>query len=115
MTTMPERVRAAYAAEMYDAGMASNDAQKWTCLEQAHILSQPYPWPHTRNHIAMLTLALRQGDRREALGQLVRIAVAAPSSLLGRYPVGNTGRTAAGLTTPMPIPDHLAGLLTESA
>ncbi|MFE5097269.1 DUF3703 domain-containing protein [Streptomyces sp. NPDC056638] len=28
-----------------------------------HILSQPWPWPHTRNHIAMLGLALRQHDR----------------------------------------------------
>ncbi|CAA0127230.1 Uncharacterised protein [Mycolicibacterium vanbaalenii] len=36
--------------------------------------------------------------------------VAAPGSLTGRYPVGNTGRVTAGLMTPMPIPDDLAAL-----
>lgn len=70
--------------------------------------SQPYPWLHTRNHVAMFALALRQHDRREALGQVVRIVVAAPGSALGRYPEGNTGRVAAGLMTPMPIPADLA-------
>jgi hypothetical protein len=58
----------------------------------------------------MLALALRQRDRREALGQVVRLIVATPGSLSGRYPVGNTGRVAAGLMTPMPIPDDLAAL-----
>lgn len=56
----------------------------------------------------MLTLALRQRDRREAIGQVVRLIVAAPGSMTGRYPVGNTGRTAAGLMTPMALPDDLA-------
>lgn len=115
MTRMPERIRAAYCAEMYDVGSTSDDAQKWIHLEQAHILAQPYSWPHTRNHIAMLALALRQRDWREARGQLVRIVVAAPGSALRRYPSGNTGRTAAGLTTPMPIPSHLESFLAKSA
>ena len=74
-------------------------------------MSQPFPWLHTRNHAAMLNLALRQHDRREALGQIVRILLAAPGSLTGRYPDGNTGRVAAGLMTPMPIPDDLAAAL----
>jgi hypothetical protein len=45
------------------------------------------------------------------LGQLVRLVVAAPGSAAGKYPDGNTGRTRAGLTTPMPIPGDLAALL----
>jgi hypothetical protein len=45
----------------------------------------------------MVSLGLRQHDRREALGQIVRILVAAPGSLAGRYPEGNAGRVAAGL------------------
>jgi Protein of unknown function (DUF3703) len=61
----------------------------------------------------MLNLALRQHDRREAFGQIVRIIVAAPGSLAGRYPEGNTGRVAAGLTTPMPIPADLAAALSR--
>lgn len=62
----------------------------------------------------MLNLALRQHDRREALGQVLRIVVAAPGSLSGRYPVSNTGRTAVGLMTPMPIPADIQKLLARS-
>mgnify|MGYP002653082866 CR=1 FL=1 len=39
---------------------------------------------------------------------MLRIIVAAPGSLAGRYPEGNTGRTRAGLMTPMPVPTDLA-------
>jgi hypothetical protein len=108
--TMPDRVRSAYTEEMTAARDTADDSEPWAHLERAHIISQPYPWPHTRNHVAMLALALRQHDRREALGQIARIIVAAPGSLSGRYPGGNTGRTRAGLMTPMPIPDDLATL-----
>lgn len=113
MTSMPDRRRSAYSAEMTAAHDTEDDARRWAHLERAHIISQPYPWPHTRNHVAMLSLALRQHDRREALGQIVRIIVAAPGSLSGRYPDGNTGRTAAGLMTPMAIPEDLAATLTD--
>lgn len=112
---MPEPVRAAYAAEMRAARGSADTAVRWRHLERAHILSQPWPWPHTRNHLAMLALALAEGDRREAVGQLVRIIVAAPGSVAGRYPHGNTGRTGAGLTRPMPVPADLATLLQTAA
>jgi hypothetical protein len=108
--TMPDGVRSAYTEEMIAARDTADDSEPWAHLERAHIITQPYPWPHTRNHVAMLALALRQHDRREALGQIARIIVAAPGSLSGRYPEGNTGRTRAGLMTPMPIPDDLATL-----
>ncbi|MEV6135913.1 DUF3703 domain-containing protein [Nocardia sp. NPDC051990] len=111
MSRMPANLRSVYTAEMTAARHADGDAERWNHLERAHIISQPYPWPHTRNHIAMFAVALRQHDRREALGQLVRIVVAAPGSALGRYPEGNTGRTAAGLTTPMPIAADLADII----
>ncbi|MFJ6986537.1 MULTISPECIES: DUF3703 domain-containing protein [unclassified Streptomyces] len=109
---MPAGVRTAYAAEMTAARTAAAPADRWHHLERAHILSQPWPWPHTRNHIAMLALALRQRDRREALGQVIRIIIAAPGSALGRYPEGNSGRAHVPLTKPMPLPDDLATLLT---
>jgi Protein of unknown function (DUF3703) len=57
--------------------------------------------------------ALRQQDRRDALGQVLRLIVAAPGSMTGRYPVGNTGRVEAGLMTPMPLPDDLASALAN--
>lgn len=106
--------RALYADEMQAARATAVPTGQWHHLERAHIVSQPHPWLHTRNHIAMLTLALRQHDRREAIGQIVRIVAAAPGSLAGRYPEGNTGRTAAGLTTPMAVPEDLAAALAST-
>jgi hypothetical protein len=97
---------------MAAANNAASADQRWRHLERAHIVSQPDPWLHTCNHAAMLVVALRQRDRREALGQMVRLVVAAPGSLSGRYPPGNTGRVAAGLMTPMPVPPDLAAQLT---
>lgn len=114
MATNRTAAQALYAAEMRAARSAVTAAQQWCHLERTHIVSQPYPWLHTRNHVAMLTVTLRQRDRREALGQVVRIVVAAPGSLSGRYPEGNTGRTAAGLTTVMPVPEDLAAALATT-
>jgi uncharacterized protein DUF3703 len=110
---MPAAVREALDHELDAARAATDPTDRWTALERAHILSQPWAWPHTVTHWRMLTVAIRQRDRREALGQVVRLAVAAPGSLSGRYPTGNTGRVDAGLTTPMPLPDDLAAILAE--
>ncbi|WP_280500313.1 DUF3703 domain-containing protein [Nocardia farcinica] len=111
MPALSPAARARYRAEMAAAKTAADPALRWTHLERAHILSQPDPWLHTGNHVAMFALAVRQRDRREAVGQLVRILVAAPGSLTGRYPEGNTGRANVGLRRPMPIPADLAELL----
>ena len=83
----------------------------WAPLERAHIASQPWAWPHTRVHAAMLRLAWHERDRREIAGQLIRLVVAGPGSLAKRYPPGNTGRTTMGLTEEGPIPADLAELL----
>ncbi|MGW5751513.1 DUF3703 domain-containing protein [Nocardia rhamnosiphila] len=116
---MPPRIsaatRSAYHQEMRAARTATDIGQRWAHLERAHILSQPDPWLHTGNHIAMCALAVGRRDRREALGQVVRTVVAAPGSLAGRYPEGNTGRARVGLLQPMPIPPDLAPLLTPAA
>ncbi|MEU4719503.1 DUF3703 domain-containing protein [Nonomuraea dietziae] len=110
---MPARVRAAYNSEMNAARTAADPQDRWRHLERAHIISQPWPWPHTRNHIGMLALAVAQRDRREAIGQVIRIIVAAPGSALGRYPEGNTGRASVPITQPQPIPADLATLLSN--
>lgn len=95
---------------------ASRHAENpWPALERAHIVSQPWPWPHTRVHAAMLRTALTQRDPKEAIGQVIRLAVAGPGSLTGRYPEGNTGRTNMGLTETAPIPDDLAEHLPPSS
>lgn len=113
MPSISAEARRVYRHEM-NAAKTTRDVQvRWHHLERAHIVSQPDPWLHTRNHVAMLILALGQRDRREALGQVLRLAVAAPGSMTGRYPVGNTGRVAVGLMTPMPIPADLAAVLAN--
>lgn len=111
MTRITDPARLLYHAEMAAAARAADPTQRWHHLERAHILSQPAPWLHTCNHVAMLRVAVRQHDRREAIGQVIRIIVAAPGSMTGRYPQGNTGRVDAGLMKQMPIPDDIASML----
>lgn len=90
---------------------ARHAADPWPTLEQAHLLSQPWAWPHIRVHIAMLRHALHQRDRREAVGQVVRLIVAGPGSLAGKYPSGNTGRTTMRLTETAPLSAEVATAL----
>ena len=92
---------------------AANLDEAWRLLERTHILSQPWAWPHVRSHVDMLCLAVLARDRREVLGQIVRTLVAGPGSAVGRYPLGNTGRSNVPATQPMPIPEDLAELLTS--
>ena len=89
-------------------------AAAWALLEEAHVLSQPWAWPHIKVHAAMLALGWRTRDRREVRGQLLRIVVAGSGSVTGRYPEGNTGRASVPATQPMPVPDDLRTLLEVS-
>jgi hypothetical protein len=86
-------------------------AAEWRHLERAHILSQPLAVPHVRTHAAMLGYGVRHRQRREVVGQIVRMLVAAPGSWTGRYPVGNTGGADVRALQPMPIPEDLQAVL----
>lgn len=111
------QLRAAWATEIDAARTArsTGDARaEWGHLERAHILSQPMAGPHVRTHAAMFTAALRRHDRHELIGQLFRIIVAAPGSITGKYPVGNTGGADVSPFAPMPIPDDLRPLLPNT-
>jgi hypothetical protein len=112
---MPADVRAAFDVELSAARTAADTARFWRAAERAHILSQPWPGPHTYAHAVMLRRALKEHDRIEAIGQLVRLLVAGPGSALGRYPEGNTGRARVKLTQSMPMPDDLAAILSAHA
>lgn len=105
---LPSHIRHWLAAEL---AASTTAADPWPHLERAHIVSQPWAWPHTRVHFQMLKVAVRQRDRRELVGQIIRTAVAGPGSLAGRYPIGNTGRTTMGLTEIADLPDELARVL----
>ena len=111
------RLRAAWAAELdaaRDARSSGDTKGEWTHLERAHILSQPMVGAHVRTHLAMLTSALRRHDGHELAGQLFRLIVAAPGSMTGRYPVGNTGGADVSAFAPMPIPEDLQPLLPDT-
>ena len=114
-SAMPPSVLTAFESELRQAATAPDPDTMWTALERAHILSQAWAWPHTRAHWHMLRLALRQSDRRETLGQVIRLLVAGPGSLMGRAPVGNSGRATMGLWDTAPIPDDLARILATAS
>jgi hypothetical protein len=97
------------------AARGDGDARReWSHLERAHILSQPMAGAHVRTHAAMLGAAVRRRDRREIVGQVFRIVVAGPGSLMGRYPVGNTGGADVSAFKPMDIPSDLRAFLDDA-
>jgi hypothetical protein len=111
-------VRLAWANERSAArrARASGDpTTEWHHLERAHILSQPLPMAHVRTHLAMLIHGVRGRDRREVVGQLVRLLVAGPGSVAGRYPLGNTGGADVSAVTPMAVPPDLSAVLNAHA
>ena len=86
----------------------------WQLLEDAHVLSQPWAWPHVRVHGAMLAAGFVGRDVREVRGQLLRLVVAGPGSAIGKYPVGNTGRANVSALRSMPIRPDLAEMLDRA-
>ena len=86
----------------------------WQLLEDAHVLSQPWAWPHIQVHGSMLVAGWRLRDAREVCGQILRLVVGGPASAVGRYPVGNTGRARIPATQPMPIAGELAEVLQRA-
>lgn len=79
----------------------------WTKLTDAHILSQSDAFMHSRVHLRMLILAWSEKNFSEIWGQVLRLLVAAPESLLESYPVWNTGRSNVSMLEPMEIPARL--------
>lgn len=83
----------------------------WRHLERAHILGQASPIRHTAVHVIMFSYAVLTRDIRECFGQMLRVVLAAPSSLFGFAPPGNSGRTKVGLFSPMPVPADIRKFL----
>ncbi|MDQ3233291.1 MAG: DUF3703 domain-containing protein [Pseudobdellovibrionaceae bacterium] len=86
----------------------------WHHLERAHILAQKNPWLHTVVHFKMLACAVRQRNLVELFGQLHRMAVAAPASLLRILPVGNVGSSRVSPYIKMDIPMDLRKILDRA-
>ena len=100
--------------EAREARMFKNFDRCWALLEDAHVLSQPWAWPHIRVHAAMLVAGWRARDSREVRGQMLRLVVGGPASAVGRYPAGNTGRARVSAIQPMPMRADLAEMLARA-
>ncbi len=107
--------RIAELLESSRIAFASGDTTgAWGCLEDAHVLSQPWAVRHVQVHMAMLSLGWRIRSAREMSGQIARLVVAGPASLLARYPSGNSGRADVSAFEAAPIRPDLADLLAEA-
>ncbi len=80
-------------------------------LERAHILGQGSTYQHMRVHVLMLKHGIRENDRREITGQVLRIAGAATKTPLGLVPTGNTGGANVNPLKRMVIPPDLRVIL----
>ncbi len=61
----------------------------------------------------MLCYAIHLRDRREIVGQLIRLALATRGALANRILGGNTGRTNVSAFESMPIPEDLEAVMKE--
>ena len=77
-------------------------------LERAHILGQRDFLPHVLTHAWMLRVGWRRRDRREILGQVLRLVATIPGAVFGWVPAGNTGGANVSALKPMPIPAEFA-------
>ncbi|MBA4046869.1 MAG: hypothetical protein C0471_21035 [Erythrobacter sp.] len=110
------QLETAYRAEIeaFRQARAGQDAaDAWHYLERAHILSQQVLWLHLHVHAVMLAFALSGREWQEARGQVLRLMLAPLGALLGRIPLGNTGRASVSAFVPMPIPEELRQILAE--
>jgi hypothetical protein len=106
----------AFDAEMAKAAqcrLAGDNRLAFATLERAHVLGQRDFVAHLRVHGWMLRIGWDQGDGREVLGQLMRLALVPIGHLSGRLPVGNTGGANVSAFEPMAIPPDLKWLLQE--
>ncbi len=84
---------------------------KWSRLERMHILGQMYFVLHFQVHLLMLILAIKQINLKEALGQVLRLALVTPGHIFQRLPKGNVGTTRVSAFAPMAVPEDLKSLL----
>ena len=117
MSAFAKQIRPYVQAELAAAFEAERQGDQhlafWQ-LERAHVLSQGATIEHLRVHGHMLRFALRHGFVREALGQIPRLLLAAPLSLVGLIPTGNTGGSNVSGLRPMPVPADLQQIIDRA-
>jgi hypothetical protein len=114
MSAFAKQIRPYVQAELAAAFKAERQGDQHLAfrrLERAHVLSQGATIEHLRVHGHMLRFALRQGLVREALGQIPRLLLATPLSLVGLIPTGNTGGSNVSGLRPMAVPADLQQII----
>lgn len=113
---MKPAVRAAYRVTVaeYNAARQRGDlTAAFTALERAHVLAQRYLIAHTMTHLRMLSVGWAQRDRREVLGQLLRLVATVVGWVTGWIPRGNSGGANVSPLQPMPMSGDLEVLLRD--
>jgi hypothetical protein len=85
--------------------------ERWHWLMAAHVVGQHQPALHFDSHRRMLGLAREARDWGEVAGQLLRIALLPLGHLLGKIPLGNTGRSDVAVTRVMEPPEAVQRLV----
>lgn len=88
-------------------------ARAWHLLEVLHVLGQARLVAHARTHGLMFALAWRTRHLAEMKGQLLRLLLVPLGHLLGRLPMGNTGRSTVSAFLPMPVGPELRQTIRE--
>lgn len=88
---------------------------RWAWLEAAHVVGQHDFTLHWVSHTAMLRFALQTRNLREAVGQLLRLALVPVGHLLQRLPAGNSGRATVSAFASMPVREPLNRLIRHAA
>ena len=88
----------------------SND-EEWFRLERLHVIGQMFFFLHFKVHFLMLSLAIKQVNFNEIIGQIMRLCLVIPGHLFQRLPRGNVGSTRVSAFTAMPISEELQSLL----
>jgi len=109
-----KQIIAGNLAAAKEARLRTDWIECWQLLDDAHVLSQPWVWPHVRVHGSMLVTGWKARDVREVRGQILRLLGGGPASAVGRYLVGNTGRARVSAIQSMPIRPDLAAILTQA-
>lgn len=77
-------------------------------LGRAHILSQHRWFHHFYVHFLMLEYSWERKDRKEVLGQIIKMLATVPGHLFQNLPKGNTGWSNVGIREELPLPKEFA-------
>lgn len=116
-TKMPKTLLSYYNHEIeryYEALKSRNTDGIWFHLERAHIIAQPYPWPHSVVHWKMLCQGIREKRAREIVGQMIRLLLGGLLSFINQIPKGNVGSSRVQMTKSQEIPNDIRLIFHKS-